>query len=111
MAGPRGRPAAPGGSQPESADPAGEALVRRYLAAYGPAATADLRAWCGLTGLPGAVAAIRGGAGRLPRRAGPGAAGSARRAPSRSRYPGAGAVPAGVRQRDPRLPRPAPDHR
>ncbi|GAA3388230.1 winged helix DNA-binding domain-containing protein [Cryptosporangium minutisporangium] len=46
-------PAAPG------SDPVGEALVRRYLAAYGPAATADLRAWCGLAGLPHAVAAVR----------------------------------------------------
>jgi Winged helix DNA-binding domain len=40
-------------------DPVGEALVRRYLAAFGPAATADLRAWCGLAGLPAAVAALR----------------------------------------------------
>lgn len=40
-------------------DPVGETLVRRYLAAYGPAATADLRAWCGLAGLPAAVAAVR----------------------------------------------------
>ncbi|MFV2114643.1 winged helix DNA-binding domain-containing protein [Micromonospora sp. LOL_025] len=44
---------------PQGGDPVGEALVRRYLAAYGPAATADLRAWCGLAGLPAAVAAIR----------------------------------------------------
>jgi hypothetical protein len=37
----------------------GAELVRRYLAAFGPAASADLRAWCGLAGLPRAVAAIR----------------------------------------------------
>jgi hypothetical protein len=42
----------------DPADP-GPDLVRRYLTAYGPAATADLRAWCGLAGLPGAVAEIR----------------------------------------------------
>jgi hypothetical protein len=40
-------------------DPVGQRLVRRYLAAYGPAATADLRAWCGLAGLPAAVKAVR----------------------------------------------------
>ncbi|WP_367129033.1 winged helix DNA-binding domain-containing protein [Saccharothrix sp. HUAS TT1] len=47
-------PPAPAGS-----DPVGRALLLRYLAAFGPAATADLRAWCGLAGLPGAVAATR----------------------------------------------------
>ncbi|HEY3684897.1 MAG TPA: winged helix DNA-binding domain-containing protein [Streptosporangiaceae bacterium] len=41
-------------------DPVGRRLVRRYLAAYGPAATADLRSWCGLAGLPAAVKAVRG---------------------------------------------------
>lgn len=44
---------------PDSSDPVGQALVRRYLAAYGPAASADLRAWCGLAGLPAAIAAMR----------------------------------------------------
>ncbi|MFE4211662.1 winged helix DNA-binding domain-containing protein [Streptomyces sp. NPDC056844] len=40
-------------------DPVGQQLVRRYLAAYGPASTADLRSWSGLAGLPAAVKAVR----------------------------------------------------
>jgi hypothetical protein len=45
--------------RPVDASGTDEQLVRRYLAAFGPAATADLRAWCGLAGLPAAVAALR----------------------------------------------------
>ncbi|MFI0240352.1 winged helix DNA-binding domain-containing protein [Streptomyces sp. NPDC016845] len=43
----------------DGTDPVGQQLVRRYLAAYGPASSADLRAWCGLAGLPAAVKAVR----------------------------------------------------
>ncbi|MDT8913281.1 winged helix DNA-binding domain-containing protein [Amycolatopsis sp. PS_44_ISF1] len=58
--GPAGNPGPARETGPATgADPAGEAMARRYLAAYGPAATADLRAWSGLAGLPAAVAALR----------------------------------------------------
>ncbi|GLZ39890.1 winged helix DNA-binding domain-containing protein [Actinokineospora sp. NBRC 105648] len=44
---------------PTGTDPVGQTMVRRYLAAFGPAATADLRSWSGLAGLPAAVSAVR----------------------------------------------------
>src|SRR4051812_34592259 len=40
-------------------DLVGQEMVRRSLAAYGPAATADIRSWSGVAGLPAAVKAIR----------------------------------------------------
>lgn len=44
---------------PSDTDEVGSALVLRYLAAFGPAAVADIRAWSGVAGLPRAVSAIR----------------------------------------------------
>lgn len=44
---------------PRPAPGADTELVRRYLRAFGPATSSDLRAWCGLAGLPAAVAALR----------------------------------------------------
>ncbi|MEV0699119.1 winged helix DNA-binding domain-containing protein [Saccharopolyspora sp. NPDC050389] len=37
--------------QPLATEPALEDVLRRYLAAFGPATVADMQAWCGLTGL------------------------------------------------------------
>ncbi|MBR8742093.1 winged helix DNA-binding domain-containing protein [Nocardiopsis sp. MG754419] len=44
---------------PDEDDPVGQNLVRRYLAAFGPATSTDLRSWCGLSGLPAALRAVR----------------------------------------------------
>lgn len=43
----------------DDSDPVGQSLARRYLTAFGPASTSDLRAWSGLSGLPAAIKAIR----------------------------------------------------
>lgn len=42
-----------GASIPDQGDPA--AIIRRYLAAFGPATVADMQAWSGLTGLRAVV--------------------------------------------------------
>jgi hypothetical protein len=45
--------------QPLSAKPSLERLIRRYLAAFGPATIADIGAWCGLGGVRPVVEKLR----------------------------------------------------
>jgi hypothetical protein len=45
--------------QPLSADRSPQELVRRHLAAFGPASAADVQTWAGLTGLKDVLAAMR----------------------------------------------------
>jgi hypothetical protein len=47
------------GEEPDG-DAAPEALLRRYLAAYGPASAADMAAWSGLTGVREIAEGMRG---------------------------------------------------
>ena len=46
--------------RPLAAEPAPEALLRRYLAAFGPASVADAQAWSGLTRLGEVAGRLRG---------------------------------------------------
>lgn len=45
--------------EPLDPEPSVEAAILRYLAAFGPASTSDIRTWCGLTGMRQIITAMK----------------------------------------------------
>ena len=89
--------------------PSLEWMVRRYLAAYGPASVMDIQAWCGLTKLKGRCRTSSPRIDRVPQSGRQGTLRPSRCASSRSRYSGPGSLSGRVRQRAALVHRTQPD--